>query len=364
MIDFLTLKPDAFGLDISDLSFKFAKLKKKKNEFSLASFGEGTLKPGLIEQGEIKDQKALVQEIKESLAKVKGEKLSTKYVVVSLPEEKAFLQIIQMPKMGPGELEKAVPFEAENYIPIPIKEVYLDFELVSPMKNNLDHVDILIVAVPKRIVDSYVSCLRQAGLRPFALEVEPFAVARALIRGEKTEAPILILDLGATRTEFSIFSGASLRFTVSIPVSARQISEAIAQKLKIDLHMAEELKKKYGLEERKEREGREVFDVLLPVLAELVGQIKKYLEYYKTHSSHEHLSKNGNGVEKVYLCGGGANLKGLPCFLSSELNLPVELGNPWVNILPEPIGDIPEISYEKALAYTTALGLALRGVKE
>jgi type IV pilus assembly protein PilM len=362
MMDFLTLQPKAFGLDISDLSLKIIKLKEEGRGFHVASFGEAPLSPGIIVQGEIRDQKALVKELKEAFAKLNGEKLDTKYVVASLPEEKAFLQVIQMPKMDQKELEKAVPFEAENYIPLPMKEIYLDFECLPPIKENRDHVDVVITAVPKRIVDSYVSCLKEAGLRPVALEVESFAIARALVKGEKTEVPLLILDLGETRTGLSIFSGTSLKFTVSIPVSARQFSEAIAKQLKIELNRADELKREYGLGKRREKEGREVANALLPPLTELVGHIKKYLEYSKTHSLHEHLSNGEKGVAKVYLCGGGANLIGLSSFLSSELKLPVELGNPWVNIFPEPSRDIPEIPYEKALAYTTALGLALRGV--
>ena len=69
-------------------------------------------------------------------------------------------------------------------------------------------------------------------------------------------------------------------------------------------------------------------------------------------------------VEKILLCGGGANLKGLANFLALELKSPVELGNPWINILPEPLKEIPELPYEKSLSYTSTLGLALRGIKE
>ena len=68
-------------------------------------------------------------------------------------------------------------------------------------------------------------------------------------------------------------------------------------------------------------------------------------------------------AEKIFLCGGGANLKGLTNFLSLELKIPVELGNPWTNILPEPLREVPELPYEKSLAFTTTLGLSLRGIK-
>ena len=184
MPNFLTLKPEAFGLDISDLSLKIVKLKKKKNLLSLASFGEMEITPGIIEGGEVKKEEELAKVIKEAISKVKGEKIKTKYVVCSLPEEKAFLQIIQMPLMKEEELKKAIYFEVENYIPLPIGQVYLDYQIVKPVLNHLDHFDVLIVALPKKIVDSYLSSLKKANLWPVVLEIESQAIARALIKNE------------------------------------------------------------------------------------------------------------------------------------------------------------------------------------
>ena len=372
MLKFLTLKSEAFGLDISDLSLKIIKLKKKGKFLSLAAFGEEEIKPGIIKEGEIKDEEALVKILKEALTKVKGEKLKTKYVIASLPEEKAFLQVIQMPKMSEEDLKSAVIYEAENYIPLPIEEVYLDSQIVPPVYNHLDHFDVLIAALPKKTVDPYLSCLKSAGLRPKALEIESLAIARALIKNEVTTFPVLLIDLGATRTSFIVFSGHSLRFTSSIPVSARSFTEIISKALKVNLAEAEKLKIKYGLEEKIElkikdkktevkKERGEVFEALVPVLVDLIQQIKRYLEYYRTHASHEHLPPDGKGVAKILLCGGGANLKGLPELLSLELKIPTELGNPWINI---PEGKkMEKLPFEKSLGYATAIGLALRGLK-
>lgn len=380
MFEFLTLKPESFGLDISDLSLKIIKLRKKRGTLSLASFGETEIPAGTIEAGEIKDEEVLAKIIKEAINKVKGEKLKTKYVTASLPEEKAFLQVIQMPKMTEEELKKAIRFEAENYIPLPIEEVYLDFQIVQPIYNHLDHLDVLIAALPKKTVDPYVTSMKKAGLSPLVLEIESQAISRALVKNEVSPFPVLLIDLGATRTSFIIFSGYSLRFTSSIPVSSQKFTDAISKTLNISFLEAEKLKQKYGLErsekiqlrkkpgetkfEREIIEDKKIFNALIPSLIDLVEQIKKHLSYYQTHASHEHLSSNGKGtVTKILLSGGGANLKGLPDILSLELKIPVEMGNPWVNILPEPLKEVPELSYEKSLSFATALGLALRGIK-
>ena len=362
MLDFLNLKSETFGLDISDLSLKIVKLKKKRRGFDLASFAEQRIKPGIIQGGEIKDEDALAEVIKEGISKIKGEKLKTKYVVCSLPEEKGFLQVIQMPKLKGEELKKAVRYEAENYIPLPIDKVYLDSQIVPPIYNHLNHTDVLIVAFPKEIVDPYASCLKKAELQPTVLELECSAIARALVKNEVTPYPILLIDFGAVRTSFIIFSGYSLRFTTSISVSSRGLTKAIAKTLKIDLEQAEKLKLEYGLN-RARAQGKKVFEALIPALTDLTKQIKKYFNYYHSHASHEHLPPNGKMVEKIFLCGGGANLKGLVDFLIEQLKIPVELGNPWMNILPKTQRETPQLSHKDSLKYTTALGLALGGLK-
>jgi type IV pilus assembly protein PilM len=358
MLEILTLKSEVLGLDISDLSLKIANVKRKGDKFYLASFGEEIIPKGVIGEGEIKNEDLLAKIIKEGLKKVKGEKIKTKYVACSLPEEKSYIRVIQMPKMEEEELAGAVRFEAENHIPVPIDDVYLDFQVIHPLYNHLDHLDILIATIPKKIVDPYILSLRQAGLLPRVLEIESSAIARTLIKDDVSHFPVLLIDLGATRTSFIIFSGTSLKFTSSIPISSQKFTEAISKTLKINLVKAEELKLKHGLK-KNDREGELVFEALTPILRDLIEQIKNHLIYYQSHAEHEHLPSNIKEVKEILLCGGGANLKGLPEFLLNELKIKTGLGDPWVNILRRK----PEMPFEKSLSFTTALGLALRGAK-
>lgn len=363
MLEFLSLKVESFGLDISDLSLKIVKLKKKRGGFGLASFGEQKIKPGIIEEGEVKNEDALADAIKEGISKVQGEKLRTKHVVCSLPEEQGFLQVIQMPKIRKEELEKAVLYEAENYIPLPINEVYIDSQIIPPIYNHLDHTDVLVVAFPKRIIDPYISSLKKAGLQPRVLELESLSVARALIKNGVIPSTLLLIDLGFARTGFTFFSGYSLRFTSSIPISGQGLTEAIAKDLGVNRGKAEKLKFKYGFE-GKRVQGKKVQKALDPYLTDLVNQIKKHLSFHQSHTFHEHLPPGEKGVREILLCGGGASLKGLPQFLNDQLKIPVKLGNPWVNILSNPQKGSSKLPLEKSLGYTTVLGLALRGKKE
>ncbi|MBL7156215.1 MAG: type IV pilus assembly protein PilM [Candidatus Pacebacteria bacterium] len=360
MFNLLKLHSNAFGLDFSDSSIKIIKLNKKGKNFGLSCFKDFALEQGIIENGEIKDEATLINSIKNSISKVKGQPLKTKYVISSLPEEKAFLNVIQMPILKEQELASAIKYEAENHIPLSIKDVYLDFANIEPIHNHLDHLDVLIVGCPKKIVDSYVKVLKQADLKPIALEIESHAITRALIKNEISPFPILIIDIGANKTSFIIFSGHSIRFTSSIPISSQTFTRAISKTLKIKMNEAETIKIKHGLSKRK----KDVFYSIVPVLTDLSEQIEKYIDYYISHKENEHLPPNGMHIQKVLLCGDGANLKGLSKFLSERLKMPVELGNPWINILPDPLKEVPEISFKNSLKYTTALGLALRGAKK
>jgi type IV pilus assembly protein PilM len=374
MLEFLNLKTEAFGLDISDLSLKVIKLKKRGKFFSLASFVEVEIKPGIVCNGEINDEQSLSKIVKDALSGIKGEKFKTKYAVVSLPEEKSFLQVIQMPIMKEEELEKAIFFDAENYVPMPIDQVYLDYQIIPSSAGASDHMDVLIAAIPKKNVDSYLSCLKLAGVKPLVFEIESQAISRCLIKNENSQSPILLIDLGATRTSFIVFSGNSLRFTTSISVSSHNFTEAISHNLGVSEQEAEKLKRKYGLEEKIKlkigngttmlKERGEIFESLIPSLTDFEEQIKKYLDYYQAHNFHDHLKGAGKKIERILLSGGGANLKGLANFLSLELKLPVELANPWINILPEKLKEVPDLPFERSLSFTTALGLAIRGLDD
>lgn len=352
------VQPPAFGLDISDLSFKVAFLRKQKKEIKLECFSRTEIPQGIIKEGKIQKKEELVKIIKEGVEKVKGKKLKTKYVVCSLPEQHAFVQVIQLPKMKLVEAREAVKWEAEAHIPMSINEVYFDWEVVKPVIDRLDHLDILINAVPRTLVNDYVEVLKGAQLQPIALEVESLATARSLVKGGCCRKPILIIDLGAIRTSFIIFSGYAVRFTTSIPISNRQMVEDIAKTLKITKEKAWQLKIKTGLSGR----DNKVLEALLPTLNNLIQEIEKYVVFHREHAApHEHGS--AGEISKILLCGGGANLRSLPQFLSKRLKIPVVCGNPWVNILKAPLKTLPELSYKESLTYVTALGLALRDLE-
>lgn len=375
MLDFLTLDPEAFGIDVSDSSLKIVKLNKKRANLVLASFGETLIKPGIIKRGKIINEIAFTKSLEKAIKNVKGKKIKTKYAVVSFSEESVFLQVIKIPKMAKEEIESAVRFEAENYIPIPLEKAYLDFQIISSFNDKHNYLEILIAAAPKEIIDSYVSCFEKVGIKLKILEVEPMAIVRALIKKGENLSPILLIDLGADKTSFVIVKNNSIRFSSSIPISTNKFTEAIARALEIETTKAEKLKTKYGLKgpEKIHLEGEKgvekfkkeiiceekIFEALIPILTDFVEQTNIYLDYYQFHELPEDISEKGNKLEKIIICGGGANLKGICTFLSLELKILTEPGNPWINI-----SEKIQMPLEDSLRYGTAIGLALRGINK
>lgn len=350
------IAPQAFGLDIADNSLKIVKLTKKRGRLDLASFSNLSLPQGIVRQGEILKPAELVTLVKKALLQVKGKPLRTKYVIASLPEEKSFVRVIPLPPMKPQEINRVILWEIEAHIPLKGDEIYLDWQLVSSLDKKNRQIYVLIVAAPQKLVETYATVLEEAGLITLGLELESVAIARALVKDGQTQEPLPILDIGYSTTSFLLYSGRTLCFTSTIPYGGSQLTQAISQKLNVDIKEAEKLKSKIGLDKKK---GRRIIAACQPILDEIAANTKKYLSFFQHECPLGYAPCEP--ITQVLLCGGGAQLFGLTTFLSLALKLPVVLANPWVNILKPPLKSVPQLSFSESLGFTTSLGLALAG---
>lgn len=359
MVSLFTPKIEAFGIDISDRSIKAARLKKTRDGLVLASYGRQDIPSGVIERGVIKKEENLISLIKESVIKAEGQKIDTDYVVCSLPEQEAFIRIIQLPFLKEEEIGEAVKWELEANIPLKIEEVYFDYFIIKSPSGDRKHIDALIGALPKKIVDDYVRVLKNSGLKIKAMEIESIATSRALIKNGIASCPTMIVDLGFQRTSFTIFAGRTPLLTSSSKISNNYFLDVLVEKLKISRKEAQAMKFKNGL--NSSADGKRIATALRVPLNELADDINKYIDFYKSHGAHKH--GVGDSVGEIILCGGGANFEGLPAFLSKKIGVPMKLGNPWINIFDEPKGEVPKIFFKESLGFATVLGLALSGIK-
>jgi len=400
-MEIIKAKFEGFGIDISDRSIKIAQVKKKGDKLELTSLGEKDIPEGIIVKGKISKNKEeeVIKIIKKAIEEVEGEKIKTKYAVCSLPEENAFIKVIQVPKTGKEEIEEIIKWQIEPNFPVNLEEVYFDWEIASTAEKEKEKkINVSVAVILKEVVDSYLSVFKKAGLQPLSFEIESMAVIRSLIKDSFSPKPVIILDIGKCGTGLTIFSGKTILFTTHIDISGEEMDKAIAKELKIDLKEAEKMKKRVGLSRIKsihkvslkdfsslskwkvvpvpilERKGEEeevsftqlekqdmVFNALLPILIELAKRTQEYIDYFGEFGKIEGIPDGI--ISKIILCGGVATMIGLSEFLSFSLKKPVELGNPLSNI-DSIKKEIKKKRTKDFLPFTTAIGLALRGIEE
>ncbi len=345
----------AIGFDISDRSIKYVELCKKHGTIFVKRFGEHLMPEGIIEAGEIKQKEKLTDFLKTIKKELKSD-----YLIVALPEEKAFLARTKLPLMKKGEIRGALELQLEEHIPLSADEVIFDFNIIKENRDlsaqaGKNYFDINLIAFPKVLIENYRDIFIDAGFILLAFEMEVQAAARVIAPNNEMQA-IIMIDFGRTRTTLTIISDNKPQFTSTIKVAGEDLEKALMKNLQIDQFQAEKIKKEHGLVKSKENE--KIFNSLLPIVSIIKDEMQKCVNYWDSHLEKDDDCK---GVSKVLLCGGDSTLIGLPEYLSFELKLPVELGNPWVNIISFE-EHIPEIELRESLIYTTALGLALRSI--
>lgn len=342
----LELDKNIFGLDISDRALRLAEFTKKGKKLILTSFAEFDLPQNVISNGEIINENALINGIKQVTKSVQGKKIRTQSVISVLPETKTFIKVINIetPK-DDKDLQALIIEEMKNHIPLEPEDIYLDWQILNTYAESTK---VLVGAAPRLIVDSYFGILEKAGYTPYILEIEAAAIIRSLISANDKKAKVVI-DFGANRTGLIVYDDQAPQFTVTLPISGNQITKTIAQKLQLNLDKAEKAKIVCGLDMDK-CEGA-LLKILTSTIEDIGKEIKKAMLYYKRNFS------DAKPISEIIICGGGANFSGIDKVLGDILKIPIKIGDPFTNAVQSGKIKIPN---NKILSYTTTIGLALR----
>ena len=348
MPEFLTMP--AVGVDISDSSIRFLKFNNTSGGRILDKFGEYPIADGVISKGEIQDAGVLSG----VLRKFKKEH-NIDFVRASLPEEKLYLFETQIPDNAlDKDIKSILEFKLEEYVPISPKNAIFDYSIVPNNEDHKGHVDVVVVVYPKQTIEQYTSAFADAGLTVLSFETEAQAIARAVVK-EGDDGTYMIVDFGKTKTGLSIVTDGILSFTSTIEINEKSMTEAIMKHLSVSVEDVNRVKDEDGLV--KTKNNKELFSILMKIAESLEYYIDKHYKYWKSkfNEKGEHMKP----IDKVILCGGNANLAGLPEYLSSSLKLPVERADVWTNA-PSFGDSVPEISKADSLSYSASIGLALR----
>lgn len=347
-------KIKAFGLDISDSSIKVMQLDYSGGRLVSIPFHAASLSEQVVNNHSIISEERLADNILRAVAAAK--KINTKFVVCSIPEAKSFVRILTIPKMSEGDIGSALPFELEQDIPVPVDQVYLDWQVIREVS---DKFVVLTHATPKDYMDALVSSLKKAKLVPVAMELESQATARALISPDLQNKSVLIVDLAIRQTSFIIVDSGIIQYSTGIPMAGNAFTESISRNLGIKTSDAETMKQEMGLTSEK---GQEVRKAILPILDNIVDEMKNVIRFFEEHETAH------KTIESILLCGGSAKLAGIAEYISDRINLgsvhtqaKVILADPWVNVTTSAKSKAP-LDGLSALGYTTVIGLALRGI--
>jgi type IV pilus assembly protein PilM len=240
-------------------------------------------------------------------------------------------------------------FEAGNFIPESLENVNLDYQVLD--QADAENVDVLLVAVRKDVLNSYIDAIGNAGLMPVVVDVDYFALENMfeVNYSPNPDEVIALINIGARYSSINIMKDGRSAFTGDVPVGGRHFTEVLAQELGISHEQAEALKIR-GAEEGSEREE---FERIITASSEqLLDEVQRALSFFWTGSTEEQVSA-------IYLSGGTAPLHGLASALSERLQIPVEVSNPFRMMNLSRQAD-DQFIYQNASALAVSVGLATR----
>ncbi len=336
------------GLDIGSHSIKLIEIGYSGNDRVLMAAGSIPTPPKALQSTLEADHQAIANAIKQ-LMKETGARSNS--VAFALPESQVFTRVIEVPALSQRELASAIGWEAEQYIPLPLDQVNMDYSVLRDARETgTDKMDVLLVASPKSLLEKYLSIIEMAELIPNAAETEIIATARALSRSvANIKSASLLVSLGAQTTDLAILRKGVLAFTRSISAGGEALSRALVAGLDFNPNQAEEFKRTYGLETDK-LQGKIVATVK-PIMDTIIGELKRALAFYTEHHKDEQ-------VEAILLSGGTAKLPGMVVYIAQNVGLEAQLANPWVGIKRDARFSVLD---KEGPTFAVAVGLALRG---
>ncbi len=342
---------NCLGIDISASAVKMVELGKEDGRHKLNNYAIFSLDKYL----KSKDQQSDLENFQisnEKIAKIikqtiKEAKIESRDVYFSVPVYSSFYTLIDFPDMSKKEIKAAIPFEARKYVPIPISEVILDWSVVNP-PNNKDSKQVLLIAVPKKVIDNYNQIVELAGLNLRGIEGETFSLTRALIGND--ESVIILIDSGARSINVSIIDDGYIRVTHNLEMGGRKITKAIAQQMNMDLEKAEYFKRRLSGEESTDQISPQLKGVVQSSLGMILIEIKKIIDNYQ--------NKYNRKIEKSVLVGSGVHLSGFSDSLVNKLSLDVSIGDPFARITYPDV--LKPVLKDLGPPLAVAIGLAMR----
>lgn len=350
------LRPDsAVGLDIGSSSIKAVEIvsKGRGRGFDLKSLGSAMLPVEAIVQGAFLNPTAIVDGIREA---VEDGRVESRNAVVAVSGHSVIVKKVRVPSQTQEELEEAIHWEAEQYIPFDINEVHLDFQILDRSADDRQ-MDVLLVAAKKDLVDDYLQIVSEAGLTLSCIDVAAFAVENAFEANyDHSEGEnVALVNVGAEVININVMHDGVPAFARDIATGGNRHTEEIQKALSIDFEQAERVKVGRGVPESIPDAGREDVDAaVLGVTENIIDEIGRSLDFYAATSTD-------GGISRVMLSGGAIQTSRFETVFRERTGLQVDRLNPLARMFPS-CGVDPARLEELAPSLGVGVGLGLRRV--
>ena len=344
------LMAPSVGVDISDTSLKyiaFGQSSKKDIPRPLKQWGEIDIPDGILERGQVLNQKQLIAILTEFKQKTDAE-----YIRVSLPEERAYLFETEIKRSTPEkEVRSILEFRLEENVPIPAREAFFDYDILESETTDKS-LRVVVAAYARETILNYYDACVAANLTPVSFEVEAQAMVGSVLPKNSPGAHMLV-DFGKTRTGVGIVYDGVLMYTSTIDFGGNQLSETLRK----EMGMVSEaelttIKNTQGLV-RGATDSR-CYDSLISTVSVIKDELAARIQYWQARD----YKQRDRRISSIILCGGSANLNGFPEYLTESLGVKTIRANVWQNAFSLD-AFIPPIDLRHSYGYATAIGLAL-----
>ena len=340
------------GIDISSTTVKLLELSQSGDRYRVESYAVAPLPPEAVVEKNVNQVETVGGLIRELVSR---SKTRAQHAVAAVAGSAVIIKTIPMPAgLSEEDLEAQLTVEADQYIPYPLEEVALDFEELGPVVGRDDQVNVLLAACRQETIESRVDAIEVAGLTPAIMDVEVFAMERALAL-LKTQMPmanpetIAMVDIGASMTTLSVYAGGESVYTREQLFGGKQLTDEIMNRYDLSFEEAGRAKKQGGLPEDYESE------VLEPFREAVVQQVSRSLQFFFSSSEYTEL-------DCIVLCGGVAAIAGLAEIIEERLSTPAIVANPFADMSVGSRVNAQALAKD-APAMMVACGLAMRSAR-
>ena len=340
-----SLVGDFFALDIGTSAIRAVQLKgSNPADKVLVKYGSVPIDVKQVMSNSAEDRARLANSIRKV---VDDAGIATKNVVLGVPSQTAFTTIADIPKVDKKDLDASIRYQADQFIPMPLEEVELDWALLGDSPKSPDQHEVLLASVPKVYAERQLDLVESVGLNLVALEPDSIAIARALLPAGKDVdqqgGAVIILDVGEDVTDLVIAYRQGPRLVRSIQVGMKLLVKSAMQNLSIDEAQAKQFVLKFGLSPDK-LDGQ-IRSALKPSVDTLVSELIKSTKFFQDRYVNV-------PIEKIVVTGGAAFLPDFPPYLANSTRTKIEIGNSWQNV------SFPKERFDELIALSHTFGVA------